>query len=181
MRTLTCDPNVEVRGEVMLSLLQNIQAKAIEEYVQRYGLTDVQEGYWYPIQPFLDLLNDLAANVNQTTNFVAIGMSVAATSVMPAELGQPSFEELVLHWDDHYQGNHRKGDIGYKTAEKLGDKHYKVTLHGGLYPDDFEYGVLYGFAQRFLPQGTDFIVEYDEDVQPLDSGGEKTVFIVEWE
>jgi hypothetical protein len=181
MRRLTCDPNVEVRGEVLLSLLQNIRAKDIEQYVKVYGLTDVQAGHWYRIQPFLDLLNDLAFKENQTPNFVSIGITIAETAYMPPEMSQMPFGELLLHWDDHYQGNHRHGDIGYKSTEKIDDRHYQITLHGGLYPDDFEYGVLYGFGKRFLPQGTYFIVLYDDTVQHLDEGGEKTVLDIQWE
>ena len=47
-----------------------------------------------------------------------------------------SFGELLMHWDDHYQSNHRYGDIGYKSTEKIVNKHYRITLHGGLYPDN---------------------------------------------
>jgi hypothetical protein len=181
MRHLTCDPKVEVRGEVLLSLLENMNAKDIAPYIEEHGLVDIRAGGWYPIQDFHNLLNDLAAHANQSPNFVAIGMSIAETAHMPPELGEPSFVEMIEHWDEHYQDNHRNGDIGYKTTEKLGDRHYQLTLHGGLYPDDFEYGVLYGFAKRFLPPGTYFTVRYDESVQRLDQGGEKTVLHVKWE
>jgi hypothetical protein len=181
MRHLTCEPNVEIRGDVLLSLLLNIRAKDIEQYVEKYGLTDVKAGNWYKIQPFLDLLNQLAFIDEQTLNFVAIGITIAETAYMPPEMSQMSFGELLMHWDDHYQGNHRYGNIGHKSTEKVNDKHYRVTLHGGLYPDDFEYGVIYGFGKRFLPKGIHFFVRYDDTVQRLDKGGEKTILDVQWE
>jgi hypothetical protein len=181
MRNLTCDPAIEVRGEVLFSLLQNIRARDIEQYVRKYGLTDIQAEHWYRMQPFLNLLNDLAFNANQTPNFVAIGTTISETAYMPPEMNDLPFEEILYHWNDHYQSNHRNGEIGYKSAEKIDDKHYQITLHGGLYPDDFEYGVLYGFGRRFLPKGTYFIVQYDNNVQRLDEGGEETVLTIQWE
>ncbi|MBN1428793.1 MAG: hypothetical protein JXB07_10440 [Anaerolineae bacterium] len=180
MRHLTCEPNVEIRGEVLLSLLQNIRASEIEKYVEKYGLTDVKAKHWYRIQPFLDLLNELASIENRTPNFVAIGITIAETAYMPPEMSQMPFGELLMHWDDHYQNNHRLGDIGYKSTEKINDRHYQVTLHGGLYPDDFEYGVLYGFGKRFLKDAP-FVVSYDDTVQRLDKGGKKTVLDIQWE
>ncbi|MBN2305528.1 MAG: hypothetical protein JXQ72_13680 [Anaerolineae bacterium] len=181
MRHLECDPNVEVRGETLLALIENINAENIAPYLRKHKLTHIQAGGWFPMRNFHNLLNDLVTEGNWGGNFVAIGMAIAETAYMPPELGQPSFVDMIEHWDDHYQSNHRNGDIGYKTAQKLADRHYELTLHGGLYPDDFEYGVLYGFAKRFLPPGTDFTVWYAEDVQRLDQGGEKTVIRVRWE
>lgn len=180
MRILKCEPQVEVRGEVLLGLIHSLQSDDIAPYVQKYGLTNVKEGQWYRIELFLNLLNDLTADVNSIPNFVAIGLYAAENAYMPPELGQPTFEDMLIHWDDHYQGNHRNGNIGHKIAEKIDDTHYKMTVDHGIYPDDLEYGVLYGFAKRFLPRGTFFTVRYDENVQRLDEGGEKTVMHVQW-
>jgi hypothetical protein len=46
-------------------------------------------------------------------------------------------------------------------------------------PDDLEYGILYGFAKRFLA-GTQFTVWYDEDLPRMDQGGDQTVIHVKW-
>jgi len=141
----------------------------------------VREGEWYLMEPFLNLLNELSEMSNQTPNLVAIGMAVAETAYMPPEMGDPTFENVLMHWDEHYQSNHRAGDIGYKVVEKLEHNLYTATIVGGLYPDDFEYGVLYGFARRFLPEGSYFTIQYDESVPRMDQGGEKTVYVIEYE
>jgi hypothetical protein len=52
-----------------------------------------------------------------------------------------------------------------------------------VYPDDMSYGILYGYARRFLPPGTKFKVYYDPDVLPRDQGGSEnyTIIHISWE
>ena len=94
----------------------------------------------------------------------------------------PTLEEVLLRWNDMYQSLHRGADIGGIVIEKIGDTHYKTT-HTVIYPDDLSYGVLYGYARRFLPPGTRFMVYYDEEVIPRDQGGQDgyTIIYISWE
>lgn len=179
MRQLTCDPNLEIRGDALLSLLQNLRAENVAPYLGQFNLTDIHTDAWYPTRDFLDLLNELDRASGHVLDYVAIGLSLAETAYMPPELEQAPFSEMLEGWDDHYQANHRNADIGHKVTKKISDRHYTITL-GSIYPDDMEYGVVYGFAKRFLPPGTPFTVWYDEDIQRLDEGGEQTVIHVRW-
>lgn len=62
-------------------------------------------------------------------------------------------------------------------VEKLDDKTYRVESDT-IYPDDLEYGVMFGLVRRVVPAGTGFVVSYDETVQRKDLGGPVTVMIV---
>ncbi|MBN1566042.1 MAG: hypothetical protein JXA10_19540 [Anaerolineae bacterium] len=179
MRTLTCEPTSEVRGDVLLSLLTNLRADNMKPYLKQFSLDDIHANEWYPTKNFLDMLNELSRNPNLTPNYVAIGLNVPETAYMPPELENASFADVLEGWDNHYQSNHRHADIGHKIAEKVHDQHYKITMQS-IYPDDMEYGVLYGFAKRFLPSGTQFTVWYDEDEPRMDQGGTQTVIHVSW-
>ena len=90
--------------------------------------------------------------------------------------------QVLMRWDDMYQMLHRNADVGGITVEKIAEKHYK-TSHTVIYPDDMSYGVLFGFARRFLPPGTPFKVYYDPEIPPRDRGGEQdaTIIHIEWE
>lgn len=181
MRHLTSEPGVEVRGEVLIALVDNMQAAAMAPYLEKHGLVGIQAGEWYPVKNYQDFLNDMSERANQSSNFTAIGVAIASTAHIPLDTENATLEQIVQAWDDIYQSNHRGGDIGYKTIERIDDNYYVATLHGGLYPDDFEYGVIYGLVKRFAPGGMDFTVWYDEDVQHLDQGGTKTVIHIQWE
>ena len=76
-----------------------------------------------------------------------------------------------------YHSAHRNGDIGHVIGERVEDKYYRINLED-IYPDDMTYGIIYGFAKRLLPSGTQFSVKYDEGQPNRDRGGEKTIIHV---
>ena len=182
MRVLTCPPQTEVRGDVLLSLVDNLQAEHLKLYLEKHRLNRIEPGKWYELCAFQNLLNELNQLGYSSLNFVAIGISVAEDALMPDDLHDSSFKEIVENWDLHFRHNHRNGDIGQKVVEKLSHNYYKITLKGGIYPDDLEYGVLYGFARKYLPHGSIFKVWYDEQLPRLDRGmGKYTVMYIQWE
>jgi hypothetical protein len=77
-----------------------------------------------------------------------------------------------------YLMQHR-GDTGEERVEKLGDQHMRLTMRTP-YPDDLPYGVVWGMARRFLPEGTQFLIKYDETEPHRDLGGEYTVLDISW-
>ena len=76
-----------------------------------------------------------------------------------------------------YHMQHRKGDIGNVVTEKIDEGHFKLT-DTGIYPDNLQYGVCYGFVRRFRPPGQSFRVKFDEDIPRRDEGGEVTIIHV---
>lgn len=178
MRELKCPPETEISGDGILSLTQNVSAQEIQPILERHNLGEIERDEWYPAQDYLDVLADIRDAFYM--NLVAVGMAVGENTHLPPELEQMSLGGILEQWDAHYQMHHRNADIGYGETEKISDNHYKITINGGIYPDDLEYGVAYGFAKRFLPDGEDFIVEYDPDVKRMDHGGDKTVIHVKW-
>jgi hypothetical protein len=181
MRDLTCEPDTEVSGENIRAILDNLQAGEIAPFLDKYNLADVRAGNWYPLRDFLGLLDELRKNPNASPNFVAIGMGIAELGAMPPGMENASAVDILQGWNEHYQMAHRYVNIWHKTAERVSDKHYRVIMDNCVYPDDLEYGVLYGFMKRFLPQHTSFTVWYDKDVKRLDQGGTQTVLHVRWE
>jgi hypothetical protein len=145
--------------------------------MEKYGVADVDPEKWYPEHLLLDALNELAANPNVTPNMVAMGMQVGSIVPMPPELVNPTLEQVLRAWNGVYQSLHRNGDVGTITVDKIDEKHFRI-IFDELYPDDFSYGILYGYARRFLPNDTQFVVYYDEQVIPRDRGGEEDVTII---
>lgn len=92
MRTLKCDPTVEVKGQVMMSFLKNLNADEIHPYLVKYELTDLTPEAWYPAQRFLDVLNDLAT----CGNLIAIGLAVVSHMVLPPELDNVPLPAIIF-------------------------------------------------------------------------------------
>ncbi|HVO71312.1 MAG TPA: hypothetical protein VMT24_14780 [Aggregatilineaceae bacterium] len=180
MRKLMGPPGGEVIGVNIRAFADNLQAFQTRPVMQKYGLVDVQPDQWYPLQPLLDGLNELSQCPGMSANLVAIGMEIGMITPVAPHIQNPTLWDVLVNWNDIYQMIHRNGDVGCIACEIVDDKHYK-TIHTCLYPDDFNYGIVYGYGRRFLPPGTDFTVFYDPDMKPRDQGGtDATVIHVTW-
>lgn len=172
----------EVIGQNMLALIQNTRKEDIQPYLDKYGIATIDPDQWYPLQTWLNVLGDMydAHPGQASSNFVSIGMEVAQTAVFPPEFDELSLQDIMLGWNDAYKLNNRGSDVGEMITEIVSDHHIKMVCRIP-YPDDFNYGVFYGTARRFLPPGTDFTVSYDEDEPPREQGGNVTIYHIEWE
>lgn len=181
MRTLTCDPEIEVIGQSMLSIVHNLRSDEIRPILEKYELTDINPDEWYQAQNWLHAMNEIAAETDVMSNFVAIGMQIAENVVLPPELQNATLPQVLEAWDAIYQIQHRGGDIGYVKVETIDEKNYR-TIHRHLYPDDITYGLAYGWCKRFLPAGVIFKVRYEDPFKRMDVGDHhETVILVSWD
>lgn len=142
------------------------------------GLENVDPHVWYPLQQWLDVFNDISAEGNRMYMFVSIGMKIVETAVLPPEFDDLPFKKIIEMIDYAYKMNNRGTDIGAYIGEVINERHIKVTITAP-YPDDYNYGILYGFARRYLA-GEQFTVAYDENVLRCDMDGDETVINVTW-
>jgi hypothetical protein len=147
--------------------------------MEKYNLFSVAREDWIPTQVMMDALNELASNPDFISRVVAIGIEIGKVIVFPPEV--ETLEQALLTWNASYHAVHRGADVGDKCAELVKEGHYRVTFTD-LYPDDFNYGIMYGFALRFLPPGTNFTIYYDPAIHPRDRGGDHpcTVIHMRW-
>jgi hypothetical protein len=163
----------------ILAFFHNLRGYETAPIMERHGLASVGQNDWAPTSRFLDALNELAETTDLMSSLVAIGMEIGTTIPMPDGI---TLDQVYMGTNDVYQSLHRGADVGAITGEKVSDKHYIMTLTD-VYPDDFTYGIMYGYARRFLPPGTGYSVAYDLDVKPRDRGGDsgKTVIHIKWD
>lgn len=153
MARYTCDPNAEIIGQNLLSTVVHINRESVYPFLVKHGLDNIDPQQWYPLQAWMNVLNDVAEQGGGSSDFVSLGVAIAQTALLPPEIENASFEDFCASMDYAYQMNHRNGDVGHYMAEQMGEHHIKVTMTAP-YPDDQAYGVLYGFARRFLPPKT---------------------------
>ena len=181
MHDFKCNPEMEISGQTLQAYVHNVQSDIIKPIFERNGMTDIDPKKWYPLQPVLDILKRLSNSRSATTNLVAIGVKIAEYGVEPEDIIEAPLPVVLEHWQDHMNVSFRNGDPGTIITEKVHDKFYKVTQIN-LFPDDFCYGLAYGFARSRLPLGTNFKVWYEEGVNRIDDGdGDKTIICIEWE
>jgi len=180
MRELVCDPKAETLGIHFLAFFSNLQEHQTRPIMEKHGLTNIERDQWVPTRKMMFALNELAQDPDFMAGLVAIGIEIGKVIIFKKE--DATLEDALVGWNDSYHAVHRNGDVGQKLCEKIGPQHYKITLTD-IYPDDFNYGIMHGFAKRFLPPGTSYRIYYDPDVTPRDRDGTQgmTVIHIQWE
>lgn len=168
---LAFDPNVEVSGAAMLATIRGM-GKDITPMLEAHGFTNVQPDAWYPQQSWLDVLREISA----LSDLVSIGMWIPETAVWPPEVD--SIESALKSIDVAYHMNHRNGEIGHYQAEIVDDGHIRITCHNP-YPSDFDYGIIYATAHKFLPEGMTFTVIRADSPCRL-KGDDMCIYDVTW-
>ncbi len=180
MKTLyrAADPSAQVLGAIVVGFIECSQRQEIWSILERRKLTNVDPDKWYLLQNWLDVLSEIAQDSGAMFNFVSVGTHIGDTAPLLAGNENISFEEMMLQFNENYQRSHR-GGVGEIFTEQIAENHVKCT-YTTPYPDDLDYGVLYGLARRFLPKGTDFVVQFDDSLPRRDEGGEYSVMHVIW-
>ena len=79
------DPNVEVRGQSMMSVIVGMNSGA-RPYIEKYGLDKLEPDEWYKLQPILDFYREISMAHNGSLNLVSTGIKVPEKAVFPDEI-----------------------------------------------------------------------------------------------
>ncbi len=166
------DPNAEVLGRNLKALVAGTGNRILDA-LARHGITDIQDNRWYPQSAVLAALKELG----ETSNLVAVGTQVIEHTSFPPEVD--SVEKALMSIDVAYKMNHRNGEVGYYRAKAQGPRHIVMECKNP-YPCDFDYGLIYGVARRFLPRDGDLIVEHEANGTCRHKGADVCVYHVTW-
>lgn len=182
MSGYTCNPELQLLGQSARALIENINNDAVRPYLAQHDLNNIVPDGWYAMQDILNVFNALQEQNSAMADFVAIGMKAAELSPLPPELERMTFAQfMLLYAEKVYPARHRGSDPGIFAVDIVADNALTITL-ANVYPDDVMYGLVYGFARRFLArEDVDFIVEYDLEQPRCDEGGAQTLIHVTWE
>lgn len=163
------DNFAETNGATLQNIVEGcgvFQSRVIRLLASR-GIEEISKDKWYPLQPVLSVMEDLAAQIGPNI-LTEIGKRVHRNSAFPEEI--QNFEQVLEALDEAYQANHRRGDIGCYDVSKRGQNEFRVRCDNP-YPAKFNQGLLRGLALRYAVLAR--ITEVDSSV----SGGE---FLVSW-
>lgn len=179
-RRLSCDPSAEIFGGSVLALIKMMNYDEIVDVLEKHHLTEVDPDQWYPLQLTLDIISEVADRPNAPVNLVSLGMMAAELGIQrlpPEKLTLTVEEALRLYGDEIYPARHRGGDVGKIWVEHVDDSH--CIVHAQVpYPADQVYGIMYGYARHFRPEGKSVVLEYDPDLPRHDEGGDETLIHV---
>lgn len=176
-RYTSFEPTVELNGKTALAFLTNLMHDDMLPILDKYGLAHISPDEWYPIQSVLNVLSEIAQQLDSTSSFVSIGIAAANHGIQtlpPAAQDMP-VATFFEQYEKIYQTRHRGGDSGYMQVEQRSDHHIIIRAHNP-YPDDLNYGVIYGYTRHFLNKaGKGFVLKYDESAPRREQGGHETI------
>lgn len=173
-------PDHEVIGQTVLDLQNAVGGETIYPIYQKHGLGDVDPKAWYPMQKMLDALQELGQQGGTMFDLISVGMKTVENLLLPPEAAFLSLVELFQLSSNVYQLNSRGSNIGGAKCEVVSDRYVKMHYTTPL-PDDFMYGIVYGYAKHFLPRGSHVVAFYDPDIPRRDEGGDTTIIHAKWE
>lgn len=165
------DQDVQVSSEHIIDAMSSDNAQHLLACLEEHGLSELTAGDWAMLQTWLDVLSDVESiEGNSPLDFVEMGLTSARASVRRFDMGDLPLHEVLRQADRIYQMHHRNGNPGHITPMQLYDTHYIVDA-STPYPPTFTYGKLYGYANAFVEDGIDYIVEFEKDDLPDEDDG----------
>jgi hypothetical protein len=155
------DSSAEVKGSAILATLESLNPKVLRPILVENGLGDqIDAGAWYLQQKWLDVLRIIdERQLGGDLDLVAIGTRIPYTADWPPNV--KSTEEALFSIDIAYHLNHRRGEVGHYRAEKI-DPCLIDVICDNPYPCYFDYGIVYGTAQKFHAANKTFTVVHND-------------------
>ncbi len=173
------DPSTEISGNAIKTYSKAIEKTYVDTVLDSYGIDTIDPEAWYPLQIWLDVLNEIHLNLSSMSYFVTIGMSIAEALPFPEHFNDLPLLDVLQLAPQGYTIDHRGDDIGSIDTEQIDERSLRFIVRTP-YPDDFFYGVCYGLAQRFAGPDQMFTVQYDNSMPRRDLGGQQTVIEIRW-
>jgi hypothetical protein len=142
------------------------------------GVTKLEPDRWYSQRAYVQFFEILSERTGPSTLYLN-GRKVAENVALPRDID--SLEKLFRALNSIYQQGRRhcNPDEGWRY-ERIDEQSARMTIISP-YPDEYERGVLEGFARKYKPPDAAHVrVEYEPSQPRADAGGDRTVFLVTW-
>lgn len=140
-------PDAEIRGAQLIAIRHAIGPVA-EAYFTKSGLSDIRPDEWYSMTTYLNVIYDIVEHEEAVmANLVSIGMKTVEHAHLPPEVDtlEKGLHAMQMGW----KMNTRNADTVIWSAQKV-DENTFICSNSSPFPADQEYGILYGFARKFV-------------------------------
>ena len=176
------DQGVEVKGQTVLSIVEEAMGRFSEAYQERAiqalateGITDPEPDEWYPQQTWLNAFETIAEEL-QPHVLDRLGEQLPEVATWPNDFDTVS--QGLQSIDNAYQQNHRGGEIGYYEFEQTDNRTGEIICYNP-YPCLFDRGLIRGVARQYA--SVDAFVFIEETGKTCRREGDDTcVYTVYW-
>ena len=166
------EPGVEVLGQSLLSWIDGTQGR-IAPVFANHGITELDPDAWYPQQTILDVMREFS----QMSDMVRMGVCISENAPYPPNV--ENLQHALMLLDEGYRLNHRNNTMGEYHAEQVGERHIVIEAKTP-YPSDFDYGLIYGMATRYMPKGADLVISLDLNKPTRKRGDDSCTYNITW-
>jgi hypothetical protein len=155
----------QVLGSSVKAFIAGVSGNA-GPMLAKYGFDgEIDEQAWYSQEKYAAMMTELADS-SFITDMVSIGLQISRHVPLPPQIN--SVESILALLNDAYHMNHRQLPPGEGWEYRQIDHKTHYVISRNPYPENFSYGVVYGFVERFAPKGSHFSVymERSEDGCP---------------
>lgn len=147
---MNSDPHAQVSAKHVLRTVAVCEGKGVNPVplLHKYNLCTLHRNEWCSLQTNLNLLQDIHED-SAAPNLIEVGRSMAELLRFPQEVD--TIHKAFMSLNRVYQQTHQ-GEVGLYQVLALLPQHIKITAETP-YPYDFQLGLCWGIAQRFLPRG----------------------------
>jgi hypothetical protein len=146
------------------------------DYYQRQHNYYPQPDEWADLQTYLNIMHDLRKREGHFMGLIALGQTIPHVVDLPPHL--QTLEEIFQNFNMLYHSVHQ-GNVGQYVVEFVSQTYIRVKAYTP-YPSDYEYGLLYGFAHRYLPPETDITVYREQSPSRL-QGDDHCIYDLRWQ
>ncbi len=174
------DPNVEVNGETILSVVNAIAVGQEGRLaILKKHRINPEDGKWYKQQLWLNAFKEISEELGDHTLFM-IGKAIPEHAEFPPQID--NLQKALAAIDMAYHMNHRNGEIGRYTLTEYDDKKRKaVMVCSNPYPSEFDRGIISTMMRRFKPSDSfKYDVTLDTSKETRMNGAESCTYMVQW-
>jgi hypothetical protein len=160
MTRKTFEPGHEVSGSMLLGIIGSINETAIRPIREKHGLQHIEPDAWYSVQQVHDFFNDLEESPDSMFNLVSVGMELGKRIPFPPEI--KTIEQAFGMFNKGNRATVRGGEGTHVETSFLDEHHIVVTVTNAIAPPDVMYGISYAVVKRFVPPGSEIVVEQEK-------------------
>jgi len=162
-------PQTEVLGQSILNDIKALGRRA-QPILARYGIQNPDPNAWYSQQEWVATLCEISQEA--ALDLMSVGRRIADTIRMPD--GVYSIPNVLHVVEETYRRTHRNAEPMRLSVEVI-DDHTLRIVDRSPYPDELQYGLLFGLLSRLIPLGANLTLRYTES-----DAENATVYIASW-
>ncbi|MBF0207676.1 MAG: hypothetical protein HQK53_12380 [Oligoflexia bacterium] len=197
MQFKTFEPNIEVLGQAMYSMIEGFGAfKGVAiKYLVAHGICEKKDNellldpaQWYSLDQWLQAFEKISRDLGDTSLFLT-GKCIPINAKFPTWV--KDVESAVKSIDIAFHMNHRKNGIdmfnpatgtmlegiGHYGFEKIADKKVIISVCNTPYPCEFDRGIITAMANKFELRAT---VVHDNTKPCRKNGQDSCTYIINY-